>query len=302
MNGFEIDQAIGAGFRVIRHGPAAFLAWGVIYFVLGFLPQVWMMSIILPEFTRLSQMTAAGTTVMPPQIFRTQMLMLQVEPVVWLGYLLTASLILGAVYRAVLFPEERRAFYVRIGKQELWLGLTLLVLMILLGMGMAAGIIPVVIVGGLVAAAAHNSALVAFIPILFLFVFAAVIWLGLRLSMATPASFAEGRFRLYESWAMTRGHAGKLFLTALAILVICWVAELIIVGITLVAIGGPSALAGMPTWFQHPEFGKMAPFVLATGVLASLWGAAMYTLFGAAWATIYRELSAGVEHPVGVAR
>ena len=34
----------------------------------------------------------------------------------------------------------------------------------------------------------------------------------LRLSLALPMSFAQRRFRLYESWDLTRGQAGKMFL------------------------------------------------------------------------------------------
>ena len=44
--------------------------------------------------------------------------------------------------------------------------------------------------------------------------------LALRLSMAGPMTFVAGEFRLFQSWRLTRGHAGSLFLVALLVAVI----------------------------------------------------------------------------------
>ncbi len=69
----------------------------------------------------------------------------------------------------------------------------------------------------------------------------AIIWVGLRWSLALPLTFAEGRFRLFESWALTRGHALKLFglsvVLAVIVGVIGMVAECVLAVIVLSAVG-----------------------------------------------------------------
>jgi hypothetical protein len=159
---------------------------------------------------------------------------------------------------------------------------------------MIVAMLPTMILVGFVAAMARDAPGVQLmiVPLIFL-AFGVIIWVLLRLSMATPMSFAQRGFRLYESWALTSGQAGKLFLVALALVVITWVAEIVIVGVAIASLGGFSNLEQITAWFQHPHFdlAALAPWLIGGGIVAAILSTAIFTLFAAGWAEIYRELS-----------
>src|SRR5262249_34743779 len=138
--------------------------------------------------------------------------------------------VLGAVYRAALYPEDRRFLHLRFSMREVWLGLVLMVLVVMFFIGFFVAMIPTMVVTAIAAAAGHNSGASALLVFAAMFgLFAVVIWLALRFSLATPMSFAEKNFRVFESWAVTAGHAGKMFGVGLALVVIVWILELILV-------------------------------------------------------------------------
>src|SRR6185437_9279537 len=114
---------------------------------------------------------------------------------------------------------------------------------------------------------------------------------------ATPLSFAERSFRLYESWGLTQGQAGRIFLVALALAIIAWIAEMVLGGVAITALGGVYGLQRLVGWFQHPTFDlAVAMPWLVGGVLATtVFSTLFFVLFGAAWAEIYRELAEPAE-------
>ena len=123
---------------------------------------------------------------------------------------------------------------------------------------------------------------------------------ALRLSMAAPMTFAAGEFRLFQSWRVTRGHAGQIFLVAVLLFVI-----LIAFGI-LVQVIQEIAFIPLRTFVADPQAGqKMAALfnqpleaVLRTiwpGVVAVFAFLAVYlgltrTIVAAPWAAVYRML------------
>jgi len=296
MRSFSGTQAITAGFRLIGREPLAFLAWTVTYIVVCLLPQYAMMSIVLPAWTQaMQEIGAAGAhsgAVAPEGVFAMQAKMLQLQPLVLLSSLVGHTLVVGAIYRAVLFPEDRAALYLRLGRRELWLGLTMLVLFVLLFILMFGLALVLAMVGGVigvVSRAPQGLALMA--PLAFCLVFGLLMWVGLRLSFALPMSFSAPGFRLYESWAATRGLALKMFLVALAFLVIAWLTEIVIAAVVLGLIGGLAGLDALGVWVRHPHFDPraLAPWLVGGGLFLGLFSTAFTTLVGAAWAEIYRE-------------
>jgi hypothetical protein len=307
---FSAERAIGAGFRLIRREPLAFLAWTVVYLVIGILPVFAMFSVIVPVVSRFAQAAAEsganGAPMSPAEAFRLQATMMQVQPLVWLGSIVSRTLVAGAVFRAVLYPEDRRFLYLRLSQRELWLGLVMLVLIVLLFMGLFAVMFPTAIFAGVASALTHDAAAAApFVVIVACAAMAVLIWGALRLSLAGAMSFALPGFRLFESWTLTRGHAGKMFLIALALFVIAWIAEMILVVAGFAAVAGTVGLQAVGDWFQHPhpfDVAALTPWLVVAAVVGALLTTALSTLFVAAWAEIYRELEAGAERPVGVAR
>jgi hypothetical protein len=298
MGDFSASAAIGAGFRLIGRHPLAFLAWVVTYIVICFSPQIGLAALILPAWSRMMQeiaaATAAGGTMPPARMMAAQAQMMQVQPLVWITSLAGHTLVLGAVYRAVLRPQDNRFFYLRLSGRELWLGLVTLVLMVMMGILIFAASLAAVIAGAVVAGVTHAgpaSGLVA-VPLMFA-VTGGVIWVLLRLSLCLPMSFAAPGFRLYESWDLTRGHAGKMFAVGLAFVAMAVVTELAIVAAIFAVIGGFDGLQDLAAWFQKPrapDFARLAPWIAFGGLVSSLFTTAFMTLVGAGWAEIYRDL------------
>ncbi len=298
MGDFSGTGAIGAGFRLIGREPLAFLAWILSFLLLGVLPQVGFFAAILPQWSRMMQEIAAHGPAHTPMtslgMFRAQAGMMQLQPLVWLSSLVSRTLVLSAIYRAVLEPEDRGFFYLRLGMRELWLGLTMLVLVVVAILLMIVAMVPTMILVGFIAALAHEAPGVQLmiVPVTFL-AMGVVVWVLLRLSMATPMSFAQRGFRLYESWDLTRGQAGKMFFVALAFVVMAIGFEVVVGCLGLVALGGFAGVEHLSDWVLQPKFdlARIMPWVVGAGVAASIIATAIFTLFGAGWAEIYRELT-----------
>jgi hypothetical protein len=298
MRDFSAGEAIGAGFRLIGREPIAVLAWTAIYFLIGFLPQMAVFAAFMPDMAAMTHdsMAAAarGEAASAGEMMRMQLKMMQLQPISWLSGLVSLAIILGAIYRAILFPGDRRFFYLRLSMREVWLGLIVAVLAILFFLLTFAIMLPTAAIGGIVAASAQQAPAIGLV--MFVVIPAAVAllcWVLLRLSLSPPMSFARGQFQLAESWGLARGHAWKMFCVALALLVIMMIAEMVVVAICLLAGAGalPSAQA-IDAWFQHPKFNLLSPLVLIGGLAFSLLTVAFYTVAGGAWAEIYRQLTA----------
>jgi len=292
MEDFSASRAIGAGFDLIRREPLILLAWGAIYLLVGLLPQAAMASLMLPEFARLSQQAAAGASAATSaELMEAQGRMMQLQPLSWLASIACQALLLGAAYRAVLFPEDRRFFYLRLGARELWMGLVMLVLFVMIFLLAFAIMLPTMLIAGFAAVLSGGASSMGLIAIpLVLAGWSVAIWVLLRLSLATPLSFAERGFKLFESWDLTRGHAGKMFGVALALFAMVLGAELVLVTGAVILAGGFGGLFG---WLQHPQtdLSRLAPAIAVGAVVIGLLGAAFFAILGAAWGQIYRELT-----------
>ncbi|HEX5265001.1 MAG TPA: hypothetical protein VFW13_15830 [Phenylobacterium sp.] len=298
MGDFSTGSAIGAGFRLLAREPLAFLAWALAYLLIGVLPQIGVFALILPEWLRLTQEIASSASVnspLPPtEMFRAQAQMMQLQPISWLAGIASQALVLSAIYRAVLFPEDRRFFYLRLSMREVWLGLVMLVLFVMIAMLFFVIMLPLAVIGGIVSAFAQDAPAVGLliVPVVIAAI-AVVVWVLLRLSLATPMSFAQRGFRLYESWSLTRGHAAKMFLVALALAIVLWLIEVVVMGVVLALIGGFAGLGHLGQWFQHPQLDmhRLMPWAIVGGGVLALVSTAVFTLFAAAWGEIYREIS-----------
>lgn len=304
MKGFSATDAIGSGFRLIRREPVALLVWSLAYLVLGVLPSMAAMASLLPDMVALYQDTARRTLegVTAPNAdlaMAMQSKMTVVQPLIWLAMIASQTVLTGAIYRAVLQPEDRRYFYLRLSRQELWLVLTWLVLLALLFIMIFVLVIPIAIGAAAMAAAARHSAGGAGAAGLVLGLIgvagcAAIVWVLVRLSLAPLMSFAQRRFLLSESWSLTRGQALKMFLVMLALVVTVWVLEMVLLGL-----GGLVGLAGFPGGWRAlldtppAELArKLRPWIVIWSLVAAPLGVAIYTLFAAPLAEIYKQLTA----------
>ncbi len=317
MARFSVSGAATAGFGVIGRAPLAVLAWGLVILVALVGPMVGLMWAAAPQFIDFIKAmpepgSAAATTddpAMLARMMRFQTSMMGVNAVSWLGGAVVKAVVAGAVFRAVLQPDQKRWAYLRLGASELWLGLVTLVQGVLFMMAYFAVVIVGLILGVIAylagSAAGDAGKAIAFllIALVVLAGIGALIWGVLRLSMAGPMSFAQGKFLLFESWTFTRGQSGRLLGMALLLALILMALELVLYAVvgggvllTVVASGTGEGLAEIldPLKGQPPAVWLRTfwPLIAFGATLLSIVGGFAMALVYAPWAKAYQDLAA----------
>jgi hypothetical protein len=192
------------GFRIVRDKPLLILSWTGIYF-LSLIAMV--LILLLPNLGTLQAATHGGGERDIDQ------LLARFGP--WILVVLAMALVLvtvlpGAVFRAVLRPQDRSFAYIKFGADELrMLGLYLIIVLIF---SVASGLYSVLtlfalwlsgpvewLVGGV--ATLGGLALVG--------------WLFVRLTLAGPVAVADERLDIRGAWMLTRGEFWRLVATLL---------------------------------------------------------------------------------------
>lgn len=307
MTGFSYGQAVGAGFRVLGRTPWAVLAWAGAYLLMVALPSYLLIAQALPDMiTTYRDAAQAAVGGAPPNLERVLALRSKLaitQPLLFVLHIVSRAILMGAVYRAVLEPDAKAWGYLRLSKQELWLGLTYLVFAVMGVILVLTLMVPLSIAAAIGEMSARhgggNPIEVLLLVLIFLAGIGAIIWLMLRLSLALPASWAQGRFVLYESWTLTRDQGFKLFLVGLTLLAIVGIIDLAawLGAWTLIL----NHLVGAGSWRAalHSSASELAqrllPIIIGVGVVGSVFGMAIYAVVVAPWAEMYRQLSANAE-------
>lgn len=282
MNKISVGDALGAGFRLIAREPAAFAVWCLGYFLVGAIPA----ALMWPDVSSMYAAMGEGTDFLTdPQFLAAQRRMAVIQPLSMLTGLAVFVGIPSAATRAVLFPDDRRFFYLRVSMRELWFGLATIVVFLAWFAATFAAFIPLLLVVGVGAAVGQAGAGIAALLMLVLIpaVFGVGIWLFLRMSMAPVMSFAEREFRLPESWKLTRGHAWRLFLVGLVLTILVFALEFAALGLLIGAAGG---FANVGATMSRVTL----PIMLAFTAVASVVIVGLYVIGAAAWASAYRQL------------
>jgi hypothetical protein len=303
MATISMGPAISSGLQLIMQRPWAVLAWGLAYVLIAVVPQLLMIGAYLPDMIGFYRDTlesaAAGRAPEPSaDILKMQTEIGRFQPLQILLGIVASAVVNAAIYRAVLEPENNAYAYLRLGAQELWVGLVNIVFFVLVFFAALALTVPVAILIGVTAATGGGSSwtagLVGFL--LACGAVAAVIWVGLRLSLALPLSFSQRAFRLFESWDMTRGQGWRLFGVGMAVIGIIIALEIMIFGIA-GALGAGNAIAnlkGFKDFMQHPPtdwFARAAPWIVIGGAFYTVLMGVVHTLMTAPFATMMRQLS-----------
>jgi hypothetical protein len=303
MASFSIGEALGSGFGLIRRHPLAVLAWGIVYFAITLLPFVLMWGLIggdIMEAVRNPPVTGAGDPTAEMMALSSKMQL--VQPLSILCSLLAAGVLNAAIFRAVLRPRDKGFLYMKLGKDEFWQALISLCIAILLFIAFLAVALVGGIVGGIVwfVGDAAGGAVVqgVGISLVVLAVVAAMIWIGLRFSMAAPATFATGSFQLFESWTLTKGQGARLFGLALVlfvVIIVMYIVLIAIIGIVAAIMGvsiGLNEDAFRSFFEQGPETVMMTliPLFVIMALISALISGAYYAILMAPWASVYRQL------------
>lgn len=295
MASFNITDAALSGFGVIKRNPLAPAVWGLVQIALVAAPLL----LMLPAMIELFGLAAhAAQTEQEPemaQIMAIQSRMMTVSPLSWLGQLVGTGLIIGAVFRAVLSPGENRWFFMRFSMAEVMLVAVSIVFKILLAVAILVGVIIVAIAGVALYQASEAAGIIAGVVGALVMVGVAV-WGGLRFSLSWPMSFDRKNFLLFESWPLTRGQAGGLFLMGLLNVILVIVIQSIVFGVVLgVAAALLFGVGGLDVTneaeFFKPETLKgLIPWGIGLMVISGIISGYLTTIMAAPWAAAYKAL------------
>jgi hypothetical protein len=236
MSEFSPSDAALEGFRLVRERPGTILAWGGLYFVGIVGIGAFMLAAIGKDFVEYVQRGG-----MESGDVEALVAMLQHAWPAFLAILLLViflgSIINAGVYRLVLRPDEPGFVHLRIGADELRLTL---VNVLLFSLGMVFLFLLAMVAAVLTAGQGALSAVIA------LLVAAVMVWIGVRLLLATPMTFGERRVIVRESWRLTQGRFWSLFgmtLLAVTFYLMVWLLFSIISAAFIALAGGPEAVA-----------------------------------------------------------
>lgn len=306
----DIVKTAFAGFGVIGRNPLAVLVWAVFLGLVGLLPAFGLMGGMFASIAQIAEAAQRGVEPTPEMIMPMIGSAIGLIPVVMLTGLIVRMVLTGAIFRAVLFPRESGWFYLRLGARELWLGLLFIVVGIIifaLMMIMMAIAMPLALVAG-----SHDDPMMklAMIRLAMLPVYAVLIFLFVRFCLAFPMTFAESKFRLIESWTMTRGNGWRILLVGLILVALMIMAELVLgllVVICMVAVIGAGAMSGgwseeRITAFFNQDPGvwmhALLPWIVGGAIVGSILATLVAVIFTAPWAEAYRQLRAAPEATV----
>ena len=296
MDQFSATDAALAGFRAAREKPRTVAIWAGLMAILSFVVAIIVVSTFGDQLTALTealegepdpQTTLAAMSGMWP-LFLGSMLYV----------LATNSVLLAAVNRLVLRPQEGARAYLRLGADELRQAVVQVLLYLVLFAAYFVGAVVLAILAA-VGSVVGGQGLALLLGLLaFLGLLAGMILLSVRLSFVSTLAFDTGRIDLRASWEMTKGRFWRLFGSYLIAAVLAVVVYLLLfvmiaaVGaIAAVAMGG--GLASVGDALQN-EANTLSGLLTVSGVIRSLLSGLMSVLLSliifAPAPTIYAQL------------
>jgi hypothetical protein len=298
LNAISIGGAVSSGFGLIRRRPVTVIIWGAVRAALSLATVAMMLPFYGAIFARFAH---PG----PPAPFDASQMstIMGLQSLNLLVNLFSAAVgvvLFCATCRAVLRPDGSAFAYLRFGAAEIFVFLFAMVAYILWLIALFIVAIPLVIIIA-VLGASHAAPVAAIVGVLgFFAVFSATVYIFTRFCMGGPLILDQGKLLLFDSWALTRGHAGSLFGLSVSLGVVVIGLELVI-GAVMLAIGAVivSAMPGgwqglMAAFKQSPMtlFTSFAPWFVVLGVVSIPITGAFQAITAAPWASAYRDLTA----------
>jgi hypothetical protein len=216
----RVLATVGGTLRLLLRRPFSVLAWGLFTTLVGFAPLSLIGLANVP-----SALAAAQTAALAGEVTASTALLTHLVAAGVLAALLTMlvfAIVGAAVYRAVLEPDNRGLFHMKLGRRELglvghylaqsilWLGLVVAVL------------VPTAWAIGLIANTAGRGLAVLIALILALGIGYGAVIVGLRLFLGGPITFDRAEFGLVSSWGVTRNRLGPILGVAVVMALLLW--------------------------------------------------------------------------------
>ena len=260
MTTFSPVKAALEGVRMTRRKPLVLLAWAACYFamlvVLGLVVAFAFGGSVRADLALLSRTNDLGELV--DIVARRKGTLL---PLIALAVALQ-SVITVAIMRAVVRPEDRRLAYMRAGREEARQFVVALVGWVVTLVVTALPSAVLVLIGaGLINLGAVQTN--RWVEVLGAIAVAGLsIWFGVRLSLLSITTFAEGKLDLRRTWALTDHHFWhllRMYAVASVITILVGVAQTLVAGLILGLSGGVTnlvmlALTGLANLLLAPFF------------------------------------------------
>jgi hypothetical protein len=300
MPSFSISEAAFAGLGLFGRHPLAAMVWaglGVVF--LGLLLILFGPAVAGTIATLIARGHGGGANSLQA-VFGLIGAALGFLLILALGSAVLGAIVSCAVYRAVLEPEDSGLLYLRLGPSELSLLLVNFVQGLVISGVQALITIPLGILTVISGGGHGDVSSLAIGGLLRLVSYGVVIWLYLRFSMAGPLTFRDRRFRLFESWAMTRGQGWRLLGVAALVGVTGFGIYLVL---SMVGFAGAFAIVGSlglgdslkSLAVQPPSawVSLLAPILEWVLLLFWVGGAILTPLTLAPWAVVFKRLNPG---------
>lgn len=291
MRTFSGSRALGAGLGLIARHPLAVLVWVVVYLLLVLGPQGLMMWLMIPDVIAMSK---AGEAMQPddPHLLALTARMTSFQLLQMGAGIIWYAVISGAVFRAMLEPQESRFAFLRLGIQEFWLAVGFVMIGIAAAIAIFVAMMPAIIVGAIASVAGQTGAPAAGVMLIMFLLFGVLLWGWSRFCLGLPMSFATRQFRLFESWDLTRGQSAKIIGVGIALSVLVFIAE-IVLSVIVAAAGWSWATSVWEAVSKQPEtWTRLVPVVAAGSGVLAVFGVVATVLYLAPLADIYRQLDA----------
>jgi hypothetical protein len=292
MADFSATDVAFSGIRFVRERPRTVAIWAGAQLIISLVLGAIVVAMLGPSLVQLQGLGRQQPTD-PTQAMAVFSHLLPAYAVLLPVTLVINAVVYAAMARAVMRPADEGVGYLRLGADEV----RQILLMLLWFVVAIAG----EIVGGLVLAIPTvilvmiaQGARPLIIALCLLVALAAVIYVIVRLSLASAMTFDRKRVDLFGSWTLTKGHVWKMMGVYALVLGLALVI-LILVGIISAAVAAVlGGIGGMAAIFTS-NVGSMAEFLAPARLAMTVIGAIVTPLFWALFlmppAQIYRHLS-----------
>lgn len=296
MSTFSATDVALEGFRVTRENPRATLIWAAVSLVVSVVSGL--VAISLGQEARMAFDVISGQE--PPSGPALLAALKTLTPLLIMGFAVQCVMV-TAVYRIVLRHADHGFGYLKLGADEVRLGLLTLIyfciaVALLMGVSIVAGVV--------VLLASKLGPVVADLVGLGVFVFALglLVYVAVRLSLAPAITFDLKRLAVFESWAITRGAFWRLlgaYLLAVACMFVVTILALsLFFALVLIVNGGDAVAAARMAKPDETSIGAyFTPVSVPYLVLAAALTAIYYPVVAAPAAVAYRALTGRAAAP-----
>jgi len=201
-----VGSILEGAFGLVRRRPGAVAIWGLTYIV-GSVAIMGVMVLLLGSASGFApQPGAEFSSGMAGGFFGTLILF-------YVLYALLSVVLINAVYRAILRPNDTAFASLRVGSDEFrMLGLTILFVIGMIILYFISALAMMMIGGGLGLAVGRSPGVAVLVSVLLMLGFLGFwIWLSVRVSLIFPMTFHRRRFAIDEGWALGRGRFWTMF-------------------------------------------------------------------------------------------